>query len=80
MKWKRFGRKRSWPNTKVLLRHHLESLRKTTKTLSHVSRSPGRNLNSGPPEYDAGMLTIRPRLSVFIEDDSELKGTTILTY
>jgi hypothetical protein len=30
----------------------LEELRKTTKNLSHDSRSPGRDLNLGPPEYD----------------------------
>jgi hypothetical protein len=28
-------------------------LRKTTKTLSKDSRSPGGRLNPGPPEYDA---------------------------
>jgi hypothetical protein len=33
----------------------LEGLRKTTKNLSHDSRSPGRDLNTGPPEYEAGL-------------------------
>jgi hypothetical protein len=28
------------------------------------SRSPGRYLNPGPPEYEAGVLTTRPRRSV----------------
>jgi hypothetical protein len=40
--WKRFGRKRSWPN----LRHYPgtcpEGLRKTTRNLSQDSRSLGR--------------------------------------
>jgi hypothetical protein len=39
-------------------------VRKITKYLSRYSRSPGRNLNPGPPEYEAGVLTIRPRRSV----------------
>jgi hypothetical protein len=34
----------------------LERLRKTTKN-RHNSRSPGRDLNPGPPEYEVGMLT-----------------------
>jgi hypothetical protein len=41
----------------------LEVLRKTTKTLSQNSRSPGRDLNAGPPEYKAEMLTTRIRHS-----------------
>jgi hypothetical protein len=28
------------------------------KTLSQDSRSPGRDLNLGPPEYEAGMLSL----------------------
>jgi hypothetical protein len=38
----------------------LEGLAKTMKTLSQHSRSPGRDLNSGSPEYEAGMSTTRP--------------------
>jgi hypothetical protein len=60
----RCGRKRSWPN----LRYHpgicLEGLRKDTETLSQYSRSPGRDLNPRPPEYEAGVLTTRPQRSV----------------
>jgi hypothetical protein len=37
-----------------------EGLRKTTKPLSHDSRSPGRDLNPGPLEYEAGLLAARP--------------------
>jgi hypothetical protein len=32
---------------------YLEGLRKTTKNLSKDSRSPGRYLKPGPPEYEA---------------------------
>jgi hypothetical protein len=43
------------------LKHHpgirLEGLRKTTKNLNQDSRSSGRELKPGPPEYDAGVLT-----------------------
>jgi hypothetical protein len=38
--------------------------RKTTENLGHDSRSPGREWNPGPPEYEAGMLATRPRRSV----------------
>jgi hypothetical protein len=31
-----------------------------TKGLSLDSRSPGRDLNPGPPEQDAGVLSTRP--------------------
>jgi hypothetical protein len=45
---------------KVLSRHSLEEMRKTPITLSEDSRYPGRNLNPGPPEYQAGVLTTQP--------------------
>jgi hypothetical protein len=35
-------------------------LSKTTKTISRDNRSPGRDMNPGPPEYEAA-LTTRPR-------------------
>jgi hypothetical protein len=53
MNWKGFGRMRSWPNLRYYPRIRLEGQRKTTKTLIQVSRSPGRDLNMGPPEYEA---------------------------
>jgi hypothetical protein len=47
------GRKRSWPN----IRYHpvisLEKLRKTTKRLSQNSRSPCRDSDSRPHEYES---------------------------
>jgi hypothetical protein len=39
----------------------LERLRKTTKTLTHDSLSPGRGLNPRPFEYESGMLNTRAR-------------------
>jgi hypothetical protein len=35
---------------------YLKGLRKTTKKLSQDSRSQDRNLNPGPPKYEAGVL------------------------
>jgi hypothetical protein len=62
--WKECERKRLLPN----LRHYpciwLEGLRKTTKILSQDIRSSLRDLNQGPPEYEAGVLTTQPRRSV----------------
>jgi hypothetical protein len=34
---------------------------KTARHLSQDSRYPGRDLKPGPPEYETGMLTTRPR-------------------
>jgi hypothetical protein len=52
----------SWPNLKQYPRTSLEELRKITRTLSQDSRSPGRDLNQRPIEYEAGVLTTqRPR-------------------
>jgi hypothetical protein len=42
----------------------LEVLRKITKNLSQDSRFPCLYLNPGLPEYEAGVLTTRPRRSV----------------
>jgi hypothetical protein len=56
--------KGSWP----YLRHYpgtcLEGLRKTTKDLRQDNRSSGRDLNQGPPESEAGVLTTEPRRPV----------------
>jgi hypothetical protein len=52
----------------LILRHDpricLEGQRKSTKTLSRDSRSPGLDFNSGASECEAGELTTRPRCSV----------------
>jgi hypothetical protein len=42
----------------------LNGLRKTTKNLSQYSQSPGRDLDTGLREYEAGVLTTRLRRSV----------------
>jgi hypothetical protein len=55
MNWKGSGRKRSWPNLRHYLSICLEGLKKTTKTLNQGY------LNPVPPEYEARMLTTRPR-------------------
>jgi hypothetical protein len=61
MNWKGFGRKQSWSNFKGLSRHSPGGT-KEHENLSLNSLSPGRDLNSGPPEYE--VLTTRPRISV----------------
>jgi hypothetical protein len=65
MNWEGCGRKRSWTNSRYYPGICLEGLRKTMKNLSQDSRSPGRDLNPGPLEYEAGVVTTRPRRSVY---------------
>jgi hypothetical protein len=54
----------SWPN----LRHYsdigVEGLKENREDLNRDIRSPGRDFNAGPPEYEAGVLTIRLRRSL----------------
>jgi hypothetical protein len=56
---------RAWKEAAVayseVLPRNLEGLRKTMHTLSQESRSVGQDLNPGPPEHKAGVLTILPR-------------------
>jgi hypothetical protein len=63
MNLKGCGRKRSWPNLRSYLGICLERLRKT-KDLNIDRRSPFRDLNPGPSEYESGVLTTRSRRSV----------------
>jgi hypothetical protein len=58
-----FGRRRSWPDLRYYFGTCLEVLRKNTKIISQDSRSPGRDLNPGPPEYE-GVLITRPQCSI----------------
>jgi hypothetical protein len=51
MNWKGGERKRSWLNLKYYPIIHLEGL---NKVVSQDSRSPDRDLNPGPPEYEGG--------------------------
>jgi hypothetical protein len=54
----------------------LERLRTITKNLSQDNWSPGRDLNPGHPEYEAGVPTSRPRRSVFKVGIRHLPGGT----
>jgi hypothetical protein len=59
--WKGFGRKRSWPNFKVLSWHSTGGNEENYENLNQDSQSPGRESNPGPPEYEVGVLSTRPR-------------------
>jgi hypothetical protein len=61
MNWKEFRRQRSWPTLRYYPGIHLKGLTKTTRNLSQDSLSPVRDFNPGPPEYESGVLTTRPR-------------------
>jgi hypothetical protein len=63
MNWKGRGRK-SWPNFMVLAQHFPGGTEESTGNLSQERPSLGRDLNPGPPECEAGLLTARPRHSV----------------
>jgi hypothetical protein len=51
----------------------LEGLRTSTKTICDDSWRPGRNFNPGPFEYEAGVLTTRPRRSVTFRNIASCK-------
>jgi hypothetical protein len=54
MNWKVFGSKWPWPN----LRYYpgiVEELKNLEKPQDN--RPPGRNLNPGPPKYEAGLFS-----------------------
>jgi hypothetical protein len=65
MNWKGCGRKQLWPNLRYYPGICLEGLRKIMENLNQDSQSMGRDLNSGPPEHKAGMLTTQPQCSVY---------------
>jgi hypothetical protein len=60
---KGLGRKRSWPNFKVLPRN-VSGGTEENHEKPQDSRSPVRGLNPGPPEYEARVSTILPLNSV----------------
>jgi hypothetical protein len=66
MNWKGFRR----GGRGLILRYYtiicLEELRETTKNLSQDSRSAGRDLNPGLPDYEARVLFTRRRRSVLV--------------
>jgi hypothetical protein len=57
--WKGFGRKRSWPNFKVLSQN-LPGRTAGNHEKPQDSQSPGRDSNPEPPKYEAEVLTTRP--------------------
>jgi hypothetical protein len=57
--WDGYGRKRSWPNFKVLCRHSPGGTDENHEK-SEDSLCPRRDLYPRPPEYEAGMLTTQP--------------------
>jgi hypothetical protein len=56
--WEEFRRKRSWCNSRYYPSIRLEVLIKIMKNFNQCSPSPGRGLNLGPPEYEAGVLPL----------------------
>jgi hypothetical protein len=56
MSWWGCGRKRSWPNVKVLSQILSGRTEKNQENLSQDNQSQGWDLNSGRPEYKAGVL------------------------
>jgi hypothetical protein len=65
IKYKGYGRKRSWPYLRYYPSTCLEGLSKTMRNLSQDRQSPGRDLYPGLHEYEARVLTTWPRHSVF---------------
>jgi hypothetical protein len=58
--------KRSWPDLRYCSGSCLEELNKTTNTFSQGIRSPDREMNSGCPKYEAGVLATRPLNSLIV--------------
>jgi hypothetical protein len=56
LNWKGCVKKRSWHNFKILSRHSPGVTEETHENFKNC-RYPGRDLNQGPPEYEAGALT-----------------------
>jgi hypothetical protein len=68
-KWMVVGKDLEGSSYGLILRFHpsihLDGLRKTTKNISQDIWSLDLDLNLGPPEYEAGMLTTQPQRLVF---------------
>jgi hypothetical protein len=64
LNWEGCGLKRRWPSLRYYPSIFLEGLRKTMKNLSQDNQSQTQYLNPRPPEYEAGVLTIRPQCSL----------------
>jgi hypothetical protein len=61
MNWKGCVRKRSWPKFKAQSQHMSAGTEENHKILSQNSRSPSRDLNPVPPEYEKGVFIMRSR-------------------
>jgi hypothetical protein len=55
MSWEEYGRKQPWTNVEYYPNTCMKGLGKRTK--KPHSWSLGSDLNPGPPEYEAGVLT-----------------------
>jgi hypothetical protein len=63
MNWNGFGKKRSWPNFKVLSPHLPEGTVGKPWKVCQDSQSLGRDMNPRPPRCKEGVLTTWPRCS-----------------
>jgi hypothetical protein len=61
MGWKWFGSKKLQPNFKGLPWNLPGGTKENHENLSQDSQSLGRDLNPGPPEYEADVLTDWPQ-------------------
>jgi hypothetical protein len=69
---------RPWPNLRYYHSIYLERFRKTTIKPQSVEPVLGRDLNPRPSEYEARVLTTRPRRSVLMGGGGE-KEQLIIT-
>jgi hypothetical protein len=78
MNLKRFGRKRSWRNLKVLSRHLSGWTEENNENpQSRIAGRRDRDLNSGPPECETSVLTtrlLRSVSSVLRKDENTVIG------
>jgi hypothetical protein len=78
--FKGYGRNRTWHKFMALSQCFPGITEEKHETLSQYSLSPSRYLNTGPPEYEAGVLTTRPRRSVWPHLSVCAARTSILEY
>jgi hypothetical protein len=76
--WKWFWRNWSWPSCRHCSCIYLEGLRKTTKVLGLDSRPSGRDIISGPPEYETGCYLLNHDFPLGFWDQSCGEQTWLL--
>jgi hypothetical protein len=64
MNGKECGRNRSWPTFKIISQYSHGETEYNHENLSQDTRPRDRDLDPGPSEDEAGVLTTRPRRSV----------------